>query len=135
MSQGDALNLPSLIDDGNDGWPDLSDSGDSLSPDAAAKPVYTLAQIETQLTTSWGGGDTNTRNWTSSTISFSLPNTAPTNGGSTPSEASGLQIMTAHEKATAELAFKLWDDLIPNTLTETTSPGANIASGFLACVS
>jgi serralysin len=94
------------------------------------KPTYTEPQIITQLTTSWGQGYTHTESWALSSISYSISTTAPTNFGSVPTEASGLVTMTAHERASAELAFTLWDDLIPNRLVETSSAAANITFNY-----
>lgn len=106
---------------------------------AALKPSYTLAQIITQLTTSWGGGDTTQRLWaaaatTGSPISFGINTSNPTNftalGGSQSSEANGLVAMTALQTATAQLSFRIWDDLIPGSLVESGGAGANITLNY-----
>jgi hypothetical protein len=99
----------------------------------AIKPTFTLSQIVNQLTTSWGFGDTDTRAWHgSSTITYSIPNVTPTNvAGYTPSEGgANLVLMTAHEVATANLAFELWDDVIPESLLNTGSTAANITFDY-----
>lgn len=95
--------------------------------DAAVKPVLSPAAITRQLTTSWGGGDTDTRSWAgASLIAYALPDAAPTNAPGVPPEAAGIVALTPHQKAAAELAFTLWDDLIPQSLVETGSPSADI---------
>ena len=128
-SQSGSAHQGSLLDDGDLGRDWLDPAADP-SAAGASKPVFTLAQIITQVTTSWGGGDTDTHSWTgTSTVTYSVPNAAPTNGSNSP-ESSGLVVMTTHEKTTAELAFKLWDDLIPITLSETTSTRANITFNY-----
>jgi Peptidase M10 serralysin C terminal/Matrixin len=118
---------------------DVSGSGDdpSLLADettpiivSVSKPTFTLPQIVTQLTTSWGGGDTRTRTWGGSSVTFSIPNAVPTNAAGTPSEAAGLVAMTAHEIADAQLAFRLWDDLIPVSLVQSASASANITFDY-----
>ena len=96
------------------------------------KPVFSLAQIITQLTTSWGNGYTRTRSWAATdTVSYSFPNTAPANGDGTPPEAAGLVVMADRQKAAAELAFSLWDDLVPLRLTETNRPGQPVGQYYV----
>ena len=77
------------------------------------------------MTTSWGGGDTDTRSWIwtdESAISYSLPDAAPSNYPTVPSEAgtngASLVAMTATMKEQARLSFELWDDLIEMSLTD-----------------
>lgn len=107
------------------------------------KPVYSLAQIVTQLTTSWGGGDTSTHLWAASptqpttpkaVITFGINTSAPTNftvyGAPASPESSGLVTMTATQVATARLSFNLWDSLISSTLVESGGAGANITLNY-----
>ena len=103
--------------------------GRAASPalDAAVKPVLGPEGVVRQLTTSWGGGDTDTRSWAgATTIGYALPDAAPTNAPGVPPEAAGIVALTPHQRAAAELAFALWDDLIPQGLVETGSPSADI---------
>ena len=97
------------------------------------KPYYTQSQINTQLTTSWGGSYTGyTMTWAStlSSITFSINSGVPTNTGITPPEGSGIVSMDAVQIAAARLGFKLWDDLITKHLVESTSPSAKITLDF-----
>jgi serralysin len=99
----------------------------------STKPYYTQSQINTQLTTSWGGSYTGyTMTWASklSTISFSINSGVPTNSGGTPVEGSGYVAMDAVQVAAARLGFQLWDDLIARHLVESTSPSAKITLDY-----
>jgi len=106
---------------------------------AAVKPGYTTDQIIIQLTTSWGGGDTSTHLWAASTatpgtpkadISFGINTGNPTNFTALSPEGSGLVAMTALQVATAQLSFRVWDDLIPSSLVESGGAGANITLNY-----
>ncbi|WP_395665965.1 M10 family metallopeptidase C-terminal domain-containing protein [Methylocella sp.] len=94
------------------------------------KPDFTLPQIVTQLTTSWGYGDTRTRSWASPVVTFALLDTTPTNSSFVGSESSGVLALTPHERSMAGLSFKLWDDLIPTTLTQTNDPSAGVTFNY-----
>ena len=65
-----------------------------------APPVFTLDKVIQQLDGDLG--------WLSPTITYSIPNTAP--AGETYSSA--FRAPTQSERNSAELAFRLWDDLI-----------------------
>ena len=110
---------------------------------ATLKPSYTFEQIITQLTTSWGGGDTtahlfaasaSTPSTPSANISFGINTSNPTNfsalGQSSSSEGNGLVAMTALQVTTARLCFQIWDDLIPSSLIESGEAGANITLNY-----
>ena len=108
---------------------DIPPTGRAASPvlDAAAKPTLSLQGIIRQLTTSWGGGETDTRSWAGAgVIDYALPDAAPTNAPGVPPEAAGIVALTPYQKAQAALAFALWDDLIPQSLAESGSPSADI---------
>ncbi|MEQ1951494.1 M10 family metallopeptidase C-terminal domain-containing protein [Mesorhizobium yinganensis] len=96
----------------------------------AAPPTYSLDQIINQMHTSWGGSHEGiTRGWDKVNITYSMPDTAPSNDPDLPvhGEASGQVAMTALMKAQARLAFELWDDLVPLNLTESANnPAADI---------
>ena len=95
--------------------------------DAAAKPSLSETGIVRQLTTSWGGGETDTRSWAGlGIIGYALPDAAPTNALGTAPESAGIVALTPNQKSQAELAFALWDDLIPQSLVETGSTAADI---------
>jgi hypothetical protein len=97
-----------------------------------AHPTYTLDQIIHQLTTSWSGGDTNTQSWhaagstarlgSGDQITYSL-GVAPSFGGA--AESAGLTNLSAVQIAGAQLAFQLWDDLVPFSIVQTSSPSAD----------
>jgi Ca2+-binding RTX toxin-like protein len=95
---------------------------------SATKPVFTLAQIEMQLRTQWGGNQEG-KTWTwlnTTTVTYSIDTNVTGQ-----SEASGLAPMTPLMEDRARLAFELWDDLIALTLNE--SPGnanANITFNY-----
>ena len=109
---------------------------------ATIKPSYTAEQIITQLTTSWGGGNTKQRLWGSALtpgvakadITFGVNTANPTNftefGYPLSSEGSGLVSMTALQVSTAVLSFHLWDDLIFTSLTESGGADANITLNY-----
>lgn len=104
-------------------------TGQAASPalDAAVKPTLGLQGIIRQLTTSWGGGETDTRSWAGAgVIGYALPDAAPTNAPGVPAEAAGIVALTPYQTSQAALAFALWDDLIPQSLVETGSPAADI---------
>jgi Ca2+-binding RTX toxin-like protein len=111
-------------------------------------PTYTLDQIIQHLTSSWGNGDTNTESWHAAghqltidgpwgyptarlgygdQITYSL-GVAPTLGGAT--ESPGLANMSAVQKASAQLAFQLWDDLVPFSIVQNSSPSADITLNY-----
>ncbi len=108
----------------------------------AAKPAYELDRIVTQLTTSWGNADTTVRLITTSstsaipsaTISFGINTGNPTNftalGLSPSPEDNGLVAMTAVQVITAQLAFRVWDELIAGSLIESGGAGANITLNY-----
>lgn len=107
----------------------------------ATKPIYTTAQITSQLTTSWGGSLTGyTFSWPLSmaTISYSINSGTPANvSGYKPSEGGAYIVnMDALQVATAQLSFQLWDDLIskvagnPHRLVLSTSSSANITLDY-----
>jgi len=108
----------------------------------AAKPAYELDRIVTQLTTSWGNADTTVRLITISstsaipnaTISFGINTGNPTNftalGLSPSPEDNGLVAMTAVQVITAQLAFRVWDELIAGSLIESGGAGANITLNY-----
>jgi Ca2+-binding RTX toxin-like protein len=106
------------------------DGGAPSSP----PPTYTLDQIINQMHTSWGGEHEGiTRGWDKVNISYSMPDTAPSNDPGLPvhGEASGQVAMTALMKDQARLAFELWDDLIPLNLTESAdNPAADITLSY-----
>ncbi|MDO9215563.1 MAG: M10 family metallopeptidase [Methylococcales bacterium] len=110
---------------------------------AIAKPVYTVTQIITQLTTSWGYGDSLTRLWGTSydtpstpkpVISFGVNTAVPSNftafGLPLFGEGNGLTAMTALQVATARLSFRLWDNLIASSLVESDGGAANITLNY-----
>jgi Ca2+-binding RTX toxin-like protein len=113
------------------------------SVNAAVKPIYTTDQIITQLTTSWGYGDTLARLWSAScdtpstptaVISFGINTLVPTNfsafGLPLFAEGNGLTAMTAVQVATARLSFHLWDNLIASSLIESDGGAANITLNY-----
>lgn len=100
----------------------------------AAPPTYTLDQIIHQLHTSWTNGDAgHTRTWSGPTVTYSMPETAPSNDPDLPvhDEANGQVAMTATMQNSARLAFELWDDLIAINLTESSNdPAAGITFAY-----
>ncbi|MDP2902036.1 MAG: hypothetical protein Q8N96_02865, partial [Methylovulum sp.] len=110
-----------------------------------AKPDYTLDQIITQLTSSWGDGDTTARLWAASSsapepsISVGINTSNPTNftalGRQLSSEGNGLVAMTALQVLTARLSFQIWDGLIPRSLVESDGAGANITLNYSSTTS
>ncbi|MDX2156108.1 MAG: M10 family metallopeptidase C-terminal domain-containing protein [Hyphomicrobiaceae bacterium] len=114
------------------------DAGDGVgsSVDGTA-PSFSLAEIITQLQTQWSGSEEGyIHRWQGATVSYSLPNTAPTNLGGTPSEASGLVVMDDTMKAQARLAFELWDDLIATSLDESVgNTSADITMNYSSATS
>ena len=104
-------------------------AGDAVTGSAsAAKPSLSLAQIQSQLRTQWGGSQEG-HTWTwlgTSTVSYSI--NASVTGVS---EAAGLVQMTALMQDRARLAFELWDDVIALSLNESTNnPNANITFNY-----
>lgn len=77
------------------------------------KPVFTLDQIVYQLTSA---NDGTPDFWPQNVITFSIPEAAPLGRGA---EAAGFVPMTPFMEAQTRLAFALWDDLIDDTLRET----------------
>src|SRR4051812_2089454 len=76
-----------------------------------------FSTIITDLTTSWGSGDTKQRYWPQEHITFSFPDTDPTNYPAAPAEGgANFVTMTFPMKVAAELAFELWDDLIDRSM-------------------
>jgi serralysin len=94
----------------------------------SSKPVASLSQAITYLTTQWPGAAGTLRTWVGETsLSYSIPSSAPEAGSQ---EASGFKKMTTAQKAAAREAFELWDDLIAVSLTETTSASADISFAY-----
>ncbi|MFI0843904.1 M10 family metallopeptidase C-terminal domain-containing protein [Mesorhizobium sp. IMUNJ 23232] len=100
----------------------------------AAPPVLTLDQIIEKLHTSWTNGDAgHTRTWSGQTVTYSMPDTAPSNDPDLPvhQEANGQVTMTTAMQNSARLAFELWDDLIAINLTESNNdPAADITFAY-----
>jgi serralysin len=119
-------------------------------------PTYTLDQIIQQLTTSWpGGSDINTRTWHAAghqleidgpwgyptarlgygdEITYSLgvaPYIPPTAPDSMVAESRaslpGVVNMSAVQIASAQLAFQLWDDLVPFSIVQNSGSNADAA--------
>ena len=105
-----------------------SDSGPALMP--PPKPTYSLSQIVTQLTTSWGGMfEGTTRKWAGSTISYSIAggaDAAPNDFGGPEAEGYNAAMMTAVKHDMAVQAFGLWDDLVAVSLAETSATTGGI---------
>ena len=91
------------------------------------KPNVSNSQIITNLTTSFEGDAGHTETWHTDLIRFSLPNTSPKGPNN---EAKGFQTLTNNEANFARLAFSLWDDLIPKTLSETNGNNARITFAY-----
>ncbi len=115
---------------------------------ATVKPDYTLDRIIPQLTTSWGDGDTTAHLWAASpftpstpqaSISFGINTSNPTNFSpvelTPPSEGDGLVAMTALQVATAQLCFRLWDELIASSLVESGHEAADITLNYSSATS
>lgn len=108
------------------------------------KPIFTNAQVITQLTTSWSTTDTSVRLWAAPatptvpliSISYGINTTNPTNftafgqASSLEGAAGSLVAMTVLQVSTARLSFRLWDDLIGITLVESGTAGANITLNY-----
>jgi Matrixin len=96
----------------------------------ATHPNYTLDQIIQHLTTSWGNGDTNTETWHylsyGDHITYSLGVARPLGG----TESAGLANMSAVQKAFAQLAFQLWDDLVPFSIVQSSNNNADITLNY-----
>lgn len=120
-----------LHDAGDDGIPAGADeTGYAITGGAnAAKPVFSLSQIATQLRTQWGGSQEG-KTWTwigTNDVTYSMPDAGPAGR----SESSGLVLMTALMKDRARLAFELWDDVIAISLTESLdNVNANITFNY-----
>lgn len=93
----------------------------------SSKPVAGLSQAIQYLTTQWPGQVGYGRSWSDTSLSYSMPSSAP-EAGST--EASGFKPMTAAMKAAAREAFELWDDLVAISLTETTATTADLTFAY-----
>jgi serralysin len=113
---------------------DANSPGPGGGSSDAAPPTYTLDQIIHQLHTSWTNGDAgHTRTWSGPTVTYSMPETAPSNDPTLPvhDEANGQVAMTATMQNSARLAFELWDDLIAIDLTESSNdPAAGITFAY-----
>ena len=110
--------------------PDNASAADGGTVEGGASaPVFTLAQIQTQLRTQWGGSQEG-KTWTwlgTSNVTYSMPDSAPAGT----SEAAGLVLMTPLMKDQARLAFELWDDVIAISLTESVNnANANITFNY-----
>jgi serralysin len=87
----------------------------------ATLPVYTPAQVVTQITTNWGGGlSGKTLGWNQSTVTYSInvkghhhQQTQQSNN-----EADGFVAMTTTMVGVARYAFEMWDSLIAISLNE-----------------
>jgi len=91
------------------------------------KPVYNLNQVVQALTTNWSSGGYAFA-WDTNTVEYTINYLAAAN---TSPENSGWQSMTAAMRATARLAFELWDDVIAINLTESANDaGADIALNY-----
>jgi len=89
---------------------------------------YNLNQIVGALTTSWNGsGYGQTRTWSGTSVTYSMPNTSPNRSDT---EDDGFRQMTLTEKTYATMAFELWDDLIAIDLNPVDSTDAQITVGF-----
>ncbi|MEI6708991.1 MAG: Ig-like domain-containing protein [Methylococcales bacterium] len=118
----------------------LTDSSITSADMSGDKPIYTLEQITTQLTTSWSSVDNAPRLWattaTSDTpldnITFGINTSNPTNAQPPSSEGGDgfLDPMTVLQVVTAQLSFQLWDDLILSNLVESGGAGANITLNY-----
>ena len=96
---------------------------------SASKPSLTYAQIVQKLTTSWGWTQ-NYLKWNQPTVTFSI-GVGANNGVSGYGESAGLQTMTAIQKSTANLSFKLWNDLMGSTqLVQSNNSTANITVNY-----
>jgi len=97
------------------------------------KPVYSRGLIVQQLTTSWGGGDTAPRTWYDDQPNYSQPMGSKLNDTiyyslnpdwSQYVDAVNYPNYQGHidmdpvQKAAAQLAFQLWDDLVPFSIAE-----------------
>ncbi len=103
----------------------------TIFADASAKPTYTSDDIINQITRSWGDGDTLQRMWLSDygsrlpaiTVSYGINTSTPVNftslGSAQTFESYGLSLMTSTQVAAAQLAFAVWDSLIPTQFVET----------------
>jgi|GEM_PF-1692324 len=115
----------------------LTDSNITSADVSGDKPIYTLEQITTQLTTSWSNGNT-PRLWATTatpdtpldSIAFGINTSIPTNATSSSSEGEGLQTMSLTQITTAQLSFQLWDDLMSSSLVERGGAGANITLNY-----
>src|SRR5262245_32314026 len=111
----------------------------------ANHPTYMLDQIIEHLTTSWGNNDTNTQTWhgaghqltiagpagyptpragSNDQITYAL-DVAPSSGHSF--EAPGIKHMNVVQTSYAQLAFQLWDDLVPFRLVQNSGSNASDA--------
>ncbi|MBE2263844.1 MAG: M10 family metallopeptidase C-terminal domain-containing protein, partial [Burkholderiaceae bacterium] len=89
-------------------------------------PNWTNAQVIAQLDSGY--------KWTGSTITYAFP-TSLTGMFGVQGERTGFQAATASQQTTIRLALKCWDDLIPQSLVETTSSSSNIEFGYSSSMS
>lgn len=110
---------------------------DGIISPPLSPPTFTLSQIVRHLQTQWGGGEEGkVHKWMQSSLTYSMPDFAPTNLTGTPAEASGLVVMPSAMKDTARLAFELWDDLIATSLNESVgNPDAQITFNYSSSTS
>ncbi|HFQ15833.1 MAG TPA: hypothetical protein ENK41_05700, partial [Rhodobacteraceae bacterium] len=90
----------------------------------ATLPVFTPAQVVTQITTNWGGGLTGkTLGWNQSTVTYAINVKGHHHQQTQQStnEADGFVSMTTTMQGVARYAFEMWDSLIGISLTE--APG------------
>lgn len=89
------------------------------------KPIYGLDQVLHQLTTSHGGAAEGEIRYfpQDAFITYAIPDVAPE---SRSGEHAGFTPMTPFMQEQARLAFGLWDDLIDDSLVETSAPNGDI---------
>ena len=117
--------------------------GDGGSGEGGEKPIYSLEDIHTQLTTNWEDHPKTPRQWMSKEISYYIatdPTRPPDDRGDRDAAdaARGFNAETAalmsgrHDFAA--LAFELWDDLIHIDLNETKNNRADITIAYTAAL-
>ena len=125
----DTCHCPGCMGDSGNSAPPPIDGGGVTPTPPLGKPFFSLPQIITQLSTSWGGAhEGTTRTWAGTTIFYSVATgpTSPNDFGGPKSEGYNAAMMTAYKAGMAVLAFELWDDLIAVNLTPTTATSGNI---------
>jgi serralysin len=115
---------------GGDGGP-----GDTSKP----KPIYSLEQIHTELTTNWEDHPGTPRKWMSKDVSYYIatdPTRTPDDRGDPDAayvargfNAEAAELMSLR-RPYAALAFELWDDLIRIDLNETKDHRADITIAY-----